>query len=148
MPSVRDFLERLRPSGTPGAASVSGVPADRVTERVAELESVFDQLVDVQADAERIRSQGSIEAQQRRDVAAATARSIVAEARRLSESERAAAAATAHAEARAAARAIITGARAEADAITRAAEDRLPAMVAAVRQEAHQRLVAELADAS
>jgi hypothetical protein len=35
--SLRDFLERFRPVGTPGA-SATGVAADRTAERAAELE--------------------------------------------------------------------------------------------------------------
>ncbi len=67
---VRDFLERLRPSGTPGAPSVAGVPADRLAERSTELEAVFALLEDVQAaggpDPARLPSE---EARRRREVA-------------------------------------------------------------------------------
>ena len=56
MPSVREFLERLRPSGTPGAPSAAGVPVDRVAEVAAELQDVFDALDTVQVDGAEARS--------------------------------------------------------------------------------------------
>jgi hypothetical protein len=94
VPSVRDFLERLRPSGTPGAATVSAVPADRVGERSAEIEPVLARLAAAQAQAAAIRHAAEVEAQQRRDAAAVQARAIVATAHREAETERQTAAAT------------------------------------------------------
>ncbi len=99
MPSVRDFLERLRPSGTPGAAALSGVPADRVAERSAELEPVLARLADVQVEASEIRRAADVEARRRRDDAATRARALVAEAHRMVEAERRDSAARAHARA-------------------------------------------------
>ena len=148
MPSARDFLERLRPSGTPGAPSASGVPADRATERSAELESVFSRLARVQAEAEQIRSQGQEEAQRRRDTAAERARAIVSEARRTVEAERAAAAASGQAEARELARAIVTDAQAEATALACRARDRQSALVELVVHRARAELSDLLANAS
>ena len=55
MPQWRDFLERFRPAGTPGAAAQGGVPADRIADTAAELEPVFMMLDDVHAEAARIR---------------------------------------------------------------------------------------------
>ena len=46
MARARDFLEWFRPSGTPGAAARPGVPADRLAERSAELESLLALLAD------------------------------------------------------------------------------------------------------
>ncbi|MEU5591820.1 hypothetical protein [Streptomyces sp. NPDC020298] len=77
--SLRDFLERFRPAGTPGA-SATGVPADRTAERAAELEPALAQLSDVQMEAARIRAaadetavalQGDAEREAARLVAAA-----------------------------------------------------------------------------
>ncbi|GAA1331576.1 hypothetical protein GCM10009647_071660 [Streptomyces sanglieri] len=53
--SLRDFLERFRPAGTPGA-SAAGVPVDRTAERASELEPTLAQLMDVQREAARIRA--------------------------------------------------------------------------------------------
>ncbi|SFG73131.1 hypothetical protein SAMN02787118_12726 [Streptomyces mirabilis] len=50
--SLRDFLERFRPVGTPGA-SATGVAADRTAERAAELEPALAQLTDGQQGAAR-----------------------------------------------------------------------------------------------
>lgn len=147
MPSARDFLERLRPSGTPGAPSASGVPADRATERSAELESVFSRLADVQAEAERIRSQGREEAQRRRDSAAERGRAIMSDARRSIEAERAAAAAAGQSQAQELAHAIVTDAQAEATALAGRACDRQPAFVGLVVQRARAQLSDLLADA-
>jgi hypothetical protein len=142
--TVRDFLERLRPSGTPGAPAMSGVPADRLVERVAELEPVFARLADVQAEAERIRADAAAEAERRRRAATEEARSIAAEARRLAEAERGAAAAAAQAEARARAEQIVTEAHHEAAAITVAAESRRPDVVRLVRDRAQAELAAQI----
>ncbi|MGW3208866.1 hypothetical protein [Streptomyces sp. NPDC001135] len=53
--SLRDFLEGFRPAGTPGAPA-TGVPADRMAERAAELEHALARLTDVQQQAARIRA--------------------------------------------------------------------------------------------
>ncbi len=147
MATVRDFLERLRPSGTPGAPSISGVPADRDVERTAELDPVFARLVDVQAEAERIRTEAVVEAGRRRAAVVEVARSIVAEARRRAEAERGASAAAAQAEAAEQAREIATDAQRQAAAIADAAARRLPALVDIVVTQARDALVAELEDA-
>lgn len=148
MPSARDFLERLRPSGTPGAPSASGVPADRAAERSAELESVFSRLAGVQVEAEQLRSRGQEEAQCRRDAAAERARAIVSEARRRVEAERAAAAASGQAEAKELARMIGTDAQAEATALAGRARDRQSAFVELVVRRARAELSDLIADAS
>lgn len=148
MPSARDFLERLRPSGTPGAPSASGVPADRATERSAELEPVFSRLARVQAEAEQIRSQGHAEAQSRRDIAAERARAIVSEARRTVDAERAAAAATGQAEARELALAIVSEAQADSNVLAERARDRQSDFVELVVHRARAELTDLLADAT
>lgn len=73
MPQWRDFLDRFRPAGAPGAAAPRGVPADRAAELTAELTPLLARLDRVQADiehehdtaaqqAERIREAGHREA--------------------------------------------------------------------------------------
>lgn len=58
MPQWRNFLERFRPVGAPGAAMPQGVPADRVADVAAELAPMLELLDEVQAEAERIRRDG------------------------------------------------------------------------------------------
>ena len=66
MPRSRDILQRFRSAGTPGAATATGVPADRVAELSAELEPVLAQLVSVQQEVSRIRADAHNEAERRR----------------------------------------------------------------------------------
>ncbi|MGH3462272.1 MAG: hypothetical protein ACRDP9_12430, partial [Kribbellaceae bacterium] len=82
MARTRDFLERFRPAGTPGAAAIAGVPADRVAELSAELAQVFDALADTEEEAARIRRDAAAEAERRQDRARQRARGLVAEAGR------------------------------------------------------------------
>lgn len=81
MPSTRDLLQRFRPAGAPGAATATGVPADRNDERAAELAGVFALLEETVAEAERVREAGTVQAQQRRDRAREQALATVAQAR-------------------------------------------------------------------
>ncbi len=93
MPQWRDFLERFRPAGTPGAAAQGGVPADRIADTAAELEPVFMMLDDAQAEAARIRRCAVEHADAIRQDAGRQAAEIVAEARAQAEVARAEAAA-------------------------------------------------------
>lgn len=81
MPSTRDLLQRFRPAGAPGAATATGVPADRIEEREAELAPVFHLLEDAVAEAARIRQEAAAEAQRRPQQARAAASASVAAAR-------------------------------------------------------------------
>jgi vacuolar-type H+-ATPase subunit H len=54
LPQLRDFLERFRPAGAPGAAASAGVPADRSRELEAELGPVLALLEGVDAECARI----------------------------------------------------------------------------------------------
>lgn len=81
MPSTRDLLQRFRPAATPGAATATGVPADRVSERAAELDGVFAALEDTVAEADEVRRAADAEAQRRRDRARQEAAARVAQAR-------------------------------------------------------------------
>lgn len=78
MASTRDLLQRFRPAGAPGAATATGVPADRVEERDVELEPVFRLLEDAVAEAARIRREAAVEAERRRRRAHETAVALVA----------------------------------------------------------------------
>ncbi|MER6086376.1 hypothetical protein, partial [Streptomyces sp. NPDC001833] len=78
--SLRDFLERFRPTGTPGAA-VTGVPPDREAERAAELAPALARLTAVQQEADRIRAAGEEAAGTIRRAAGREAAGIVAAAR-------------------------------------------------------------------
>lgn len=108
--SLRDFLERFRPAGTPGASAV-GVPADRTAERSAELEPTLAQLMDVQREAARIRASADEAAETVRQDAAREATELVAAARERAPEIR-----------RQAAETVLRAARQEADAL-RAAGD-------------------------
>ncbi|MFJ3306696.1 hypothetical protein ACIPSA_26945 [Streptomyces sp. NPDC086549] len=50
--SLRDFLERFQPTGTPGAAA-TGVPADRAAERAAESGPPLAQVTEAQQETSR-----------------------------------------------------------------------------------------------
>jgi hypothetical protein len=54
MPRARDFLERFRPGGTPGAVARPGVPADRQAERPAELEPLLALLAETEVEVAQI----------------------------------------------------------------------------------------------
>lgn len=123
MPSVRDFMERLRPSGTPGAATVSAVPADRVGERSAEIEPVLARLAAVQAEAFAIRHAAEAEAQRRKDAAAESARAIVEAAHREAEAERQTAAAAARSRTEIQAHDLMADAVREASAVAQSASN-------------------------
>lgn len=142
MPSVREFLERLRPSGTPGAPSAAGVPVDRVAEVAAELQPVFDALDSVQADAERIRQQAAEQAKRLREDGNERAQSIAADATQRASAERAAAAAAVEARREMVVHGILDTAHLRADDIARSAEERMPAFAGEVQREAWNRLSA------
>jgi hypothetical protein len=80
VPSTRDLLQRFRPAATPGAATATGVPADRLNERAAELSGVFAAMEATVAEADGIRRAAVAEAQQRRDRARQEAAARVARA--------------------------------------------------------------------
>ncbi|MGW4561136.1 hypothetical protein ACWEN3_01615 [Streptomyces sp. NPDC004561] len=77
--SLRDFLERFRPAGTPGA-SATGVPVDRTAEREAELAPMLAQLTGVQQRAADVRVAAEKAAQTLRQEAAGEAERLVAAA--------------------------------------------------------------------
>ncbi|MEZ5184452.1 MAG: hypothetical protein R2720_01775 [Candidatus Nanopelagicales bacterium] len=137
---VRDFLERLRPSGTPGAASLSGVPADDVAERSAELEAVLAQLAGVESDVARIKQEAAVEGKRRREAAAEQARAIIAKAGHDARAEQHAAAASARSRAREDTAARMAAAHQEATAIAERARARTPELLVRVIAEARAEL--------
>lgn len=81
MLTLRGFLERFRPAGTPGAAAQRGVPADRTADLTAELEPVLVLLDDAESTAASIRQAAVADAARRHAEAAQEADAIVARAR-------------------------------------------------------------------
>ena len=102
MPQWRDYLERFRPAGTPGAAARPGVPVDRVADATAELTGLLMLLDDVQDEAARIRGSAGDRADELRRTAHRQAAHIVELAHRDADSVRARAETTARDEAGAA----------------------------------------------
>jgi vacuolar-type H+-ATPase subunit H len=129
MRGLRDFLERFRPAGTPGAAARPGVPADRVTEMSAELAPVFVLLGQVEDEAERIRSQGREDAERQRRQARRQAQALVADAAARAETVRADAAARARQGAEDEARRLAEDAEDEAARVYARASERMPRYV-------------------
>jgi len=129
MPRARDFLERFRGAGAPGAAATTGVPADRVAELSAELGPVLDLLADTQAEARTIRAEALREAERRRSAGAERARTVVATARRQAAAERAEAAAEVTGLAATESARLDADAQREAEAVRQCSVERLPAYV-------------------
>ncbi len=78
VPQLRDFLDRFRPAGAPGATARTGVPVDRSRELAAEVGPVLALLDGVGAERERIilqarRDAGQVMAAARTEAAAITA---------------------------------------------------------------------------
>lgn len=136
--TVRDFLQRFRPAGTPGAAAGAGVPVDRVAELTAELAAVFALLAEVETETARIRQEAAVQAAIRREEAARTADRMVAGARLRAEAARAEAFTAARSEASAAARATVVAAEQEANRVRGRVDARLPGYVALAVERALQ----------
>lgn len=129
MPRSRDILQRFRSAGTPGAATATGVPADRVAEMSAELEPVLAQLAPAQREVSRIRAEAQREAERRRQQATERADALIAAANRQAAAERAEASlrVTRHVEAEGAAS--LAAAEIEATAVRDRAAKRMPSYV-------------------
>ena len=129
VPQLRDFLDRFRPAGTPGAAARSGVPADRTRQLAAEVGPVLA-LLD-EADAERAQ----IVARARRDAgrvtaaAQAEAAAIAADAGRRAQAAREAAEQQVLGAARDEAAAAVAAAMRQAAAVRELAGQRMPPLV-------------------
>jgi vacuolar-type H+-ATPase subunit H len=88
---ARDFLDRFRPAGAPGAASRAGIPADRAAERYAELEPVVALLADTHAECGRIVTAARQEAERIMDLARQQVATLAADTQRQAEAVREAA---------------------------------------------------------
>jgi hypothetical protein len=89
MATLRDLLQRFRPSGAPGAATAAGVPADRRARAEAELEPVFAALAPTVVRCAEMRRVGAALAAGRDSGAARQAQTILAAATRTEPDERA-----------------------------------------------------------
>ncbi|MEW1775486.1 hypothetical protein [Streptomyces sp. NPDC086777] len=127
--SLRDFLERFRPTGTPGAAA-TGVPPDREAERAAELAPALARLTTVQQEAARIRAAGEEAAGTIRREAGREAAGIVAAAREQAPEARRQAAEPFVRDALRAADAVRAAGDRAADAVRERGRAGLPALVA------------------
>ncbi|MFH8775817.1 hypothetical protein ACIF83_18535 [Streptomyces sp. NPDC085866] len=126
--SLRDFLERFRPVGTPGA-SATGVPADRAAERAAELEPTLAQLTGVQQEAADIRAAAEVAAETVRRDTARQAERLVAAARERAPETRRQAAEPLLREARQEARTVRAAGDRAASAVRERAAERMPDLV-------------------
>lgn len=142
MASTRDLLQRFRPAGAPGAATATGVPADRVRERQAELDPVFALFADTVTQAAEIRREAAAEAERRRRRARERAVALVAQARLEADSIRAQAMSEAEQTAAQVTRARAEEARTVAQEIRDAAGRRLEADVAEVVARVRSAMVA------
>jgi len=91
MPRVPDLLHRFLPAGSPGAAGVAGVPADRVADEAAELAPLFSHLAGTETRCHEILKQAERDVAAARQRATDQANTIVATAQQHAASERAAA---------------------------------------------------------
>ena len=140
MPGARDLLDRLRPVGTPGAASPAAVPADPHEQASQELAPVFARLRTIDAECAATRQTADDGAARTEADSISAAADLVARARAAAPRVRADAAADRKA---AAARTLVaTRAAAEAEAarVAQSAERRLPAFVDLVVSRARARL--------
>ena len=90
MPRARDLLNRFRPSGTPGAAGVAGVPADRTAGAAAELAPLFAALESTERECQALLDRTAVEARRIRRQGEEEAQRLVVEARERQSAERAA----------------------------------------------------------
>jgi vacuolar-type H+-ATPase subunit H len=127
--AARDFLDRFRPAGTPGAAGGAGVPADRARELGAEIGPVLALLDDTHAECERIIAAARRDAERIAAAADAETARIGQEAGRLARTARDDAAGEALARARAEVSEAEADAGRQAARIRRLAQRRLPGLV-------------------
>ncbi|MEV7011406.1 hypothetical protein [Streptosporangium sp. NPDC051022] len=95
MARLSDFLERFRPTGVPGGAAPTGVPADYTADPAAELTPVFSAIADTQAECDRERERARHRAEEIRERGRAQAAAMVLAARLEAEAEKARASAAA-----------------------------------------------------
>ncbi|HEU0240823.1 MAG TPA: hypothetical protein VFR11_16305 [Micromonosporaceae bacterium] len=122
MATLRDILQRFRPSGAPGAAGAAAVPADRRARAEAELEPVFAALAPTVARCAEIRRVGAALAAGHTARATQHADAILADATRAESGERADAGARVRASLAAEFAAIDAAAARESDQVRRHAD--------------------------
>jgi hypothetical protein len=132
MARVRDLLYRFRPAGTPGAASATGVPADRVANLTVELEPLFASLVATERERAAIIETAERDAAATRARDAERARGIVASARSRASAERAAVSAKVGQDAVVRSADRLAAADREAAKLREGATSRIPSYVTAV----------------
>jgi vacuolar-type H+-ATPase subunit H len=120
MPLTRDFLDRFRPAGAPGAAARAGVPADRVRELAADVHAEGDQILgEAHREAARIAAEAHTEVMR-----------IERDGQRRARAARDEATAAVLAQARAEAQEAAAGADRQALGVRRLAKRRMPELVA------------------
>lgn len=129
MPQLRDFLDRFRPAGAPGAAARVAVPVDRRGELEAELAPVLALLDGVDAECARVVAEARRDAGQITAAAREEATAILGDADRRSGAARKQAVQEALALARAEAADAVASARREARQVRELAGQRIPALV-------------------
>lgn len=127
MPQFRDFLDRFRPAGAPGAAGRAAVPADRSAELAAELMPVLTLLDDADGACARTVAQAHAEAQRILAAARAEAAAQLEDAGHRADAVRAETVQHVVAAAQAEADGAVTSARLQAGEIARLAGQRIPA---------------------
>jgi hypothetical protein len=132
VPAVRDFLDRFRPAGAPGAATAAGVPVDRLDTAAAELAPVFAALAAVVDEGARLRGEAVAAGLRLEAETADRCRALVAAARGEAEAERAAEAAKVRERAATEARLVVARAQQEAEEVRRTADEHRPRLLAAV----------------
>jgi hypothetical protein len=88
VPGVRDWLDRFRPAGAPGAATATAVPVDRRRVAAAELEPVFAALAGDIERAATLRDAMINDAARRRAEGRESARAVLASAQTSATAER------------------------------------------------------------
>ena len=127
MPGLRDYLDRFRPAGAPGAGG-AGVPADRSRELEAELTTVLALLDGVHAECAGIVAQARRDAERIVTAARGEAATMTADADQRARAARDEAAWEMLAAARAEAADTVARARQQALGIRERAEQRIPAL--------------------
>jgi hypothetical protein len=129
VPQLRDFLDRFRPAGAPGAAARTGVPADRSRELAAEVGPVLALLDGVGAERERIILQARRDAGRAMAAARAEAAAITADAGQRAQAARDEAARRVLAQAKDEAASTVASAVREAARTREFAQQRMPSLV-------------------
>jgi uncharacterized membrane protein YccC len=132
MVRARDLLYRFRPAGAPGAASATGVPADRVADLATELQPLFAELVRTERECADIIARASVTAADRHTQAVDRAGGLVAAARERVDGERAAAVARVRERGNEESAAALAAAERDAAQVRRRAEERMQSFVDSV----------------